>query len=180
MRDWHLRGIRALCATLAVICSLGLGVMPPSVAAAAPAPDPATSGISANLTAAHLPEPLVATGPTMPAEDAALLAAVTRHQNRIDPDDFSALTGFLAAHPKSAWRVAVSTNLGIVHLHYGYFSRALAAFAAAWRDGRDATLPRARALVDRAVGELVQMHAEFGHKDELAALLKEIGNRPLG
>ena len=121
--------------------------------------NPAAAHIEAELAAAHLPEPLVATAPTGAAEDAALLTAVNRYQNRANPDDFSALTGFLAAYPKSGWRVAVLANLGIVYLHYGYVSRALDAWSAAWRDGKEASEPRARALVDRAVGELVRLKA---------------------
>jgi hypothetical protein len=34
-------------------------------------------------------------------------------------------------------------------------------------------------LVDRAVGELLRMHARLGHADEVAALFEEIGERPL-
>ena len=122
---------------------------------------------------------MVATGPTGAAEDAALLHAVRIWETRGGPDDFSSLTGFLAAHAKSAWRVAVLTDLGIVYRHYGYFSRALDASQRAWDEGKDATGPRANALVDRAVGELVVLDAELGRKDDLAALLKEVGNRPV-
>ena len=134
----------------------------------------------AGLAGAHLPEPLVATGPTSTAEDEALLRAVEIWGGRPNPDDFSALTGFLTTHPRSAWRVAVLTNLGIVYRHYGYFSRAFDAWAAAWQEGKTATAPRPRALVDRAVGELVRLDAELGRKDELTALLAEIGGRPVG
>ncbi len=142
-------------------------------------PDAPSARIAAGLAAAHLPEPLVATGPTASSEDAALLAAVDRYQSRTDADDFSALTGFLARHPHSAWRVALSANLGIVYLHYGYVTRALAAWETAWREGRDATEPRAKALVDRAVGELLSLEAALGHRQKLVALLDEVGERPV-
>ncbi len=181
------RGRGVLRAPAVLIRRLGLAAMlllaaPIGVAAstaAAPASTAAPAQVAAKLAAAHLPEPLMAIGPTTPAEDAALLAAVTRYQDRADPDDFAALTGFLAGYPYSAWRVAVSTNLGIVYLHYGYFSRALAAYETAWHEGKDATNPRARALVDRALGELLALDADFGYRQRLAALLTEIGTRPV-
>jgi RHS repeat-associated protein len=160
---------------LAAILACAAGAIASAFAAAGPSPDPAR----AQLAALHLPEPLVATGSTSAAEDAALLAAATHYRHRADPDDFSALTGFLSVYPHSAWRVAVLTNLGIDYRHYGYFSRALAAWSAAWRDGRDAADREARALVDRAAGELVRIEVELGYRDRLAALLEEIGNRPV-
>ncbi|HEY1261674.1 MAG TPA: hypothetical protein VGF34_20685, partial [Stellaceae bacterium] len=143
-------------------------------------PATAQAAMEARLAAAHLPEPLVATGPTIAAEDEALRRAVEIWERRPNPDDFSALTGFLTTHPRSAWRVAVLANLGIVYRHYGYFSRAFDAWASAWQEGKTATAPRARALVDRAVGELVRLDAELGRKDALTALLAEIGDRPIG
>ena len=183
MTDRRNQGTQAPRASMALIRGAGLAAALLSMAAigaaAAVAPAAAPAPIAAQLAAAHLPEPLVATGPTSAAEDAALLAAVARYENRAHPDDFSALTGFLAAHPKSGWRVAVLADLGIVYVHYGYFSRALDAWTAAWHGGKDATAPRARALVDRAVGELLRLDIAFGYRDRLAALLQEIGDRPL-
>jgi hypothetical protein len=41
------------------------------------------------------------------------------------------------------------------------------------------TEPRARALVDRTVGELARLQAGLGHTEELAALLDDIGDRPV-
>ena len=183
MTDRRNQGTQAPRASMALIRGAGLAAALLSMAAigaaAAVAPAAAPAPIAAQLAAAHLPEPLVATGPTSAAEDAALLAAVARYENCAHPDDFSALTGFLAAHPKSGWRVAVLADLGIVYVHYGYLSRALDAWTAAWHGGKDATAPRARALVDRAVGELLRLDIAFGYRDRLAALLQEIGNRPL-
>jgi hypothetical protein len=129
--------------------------------------------------AAHFAEPLIATGVTTAAEDQELLQAVRAYEHRAAPDDFTSLTGFLSAHPQSAWRVALLTNLGLSYLHYGYFSRALDAWEAAWRDGKDLTERKPRALVDRAVGELVLLHARLGHVEQVAAVLDEIGDRPV-
>lgn len=174
---------------LAWLASAAFAVAAPTAGqtGAAPAADQAPvaerpgagADIAAQLAAAHLAEPLVATGPTTPAEDDALARAVAAYERRAHPDDFSSLTGFLSAYPKSAWRPAVLTDLGIDYLHYGYFSRALDAWQTAWRDGKDATEFRAKALVDRAVGELVQLDAGFGFRDRLKAVLSEIGDRPI-
>jgi RHS repeat-associated protein len=162
----------------AVLAFLGL-LLTATVGAAAPADPPAPAGLDAQLAAAHFAEPLIATGPTTRTEGQALLRAIAAYEGRGSPDDFSTLLGFLRAYPHSGWRVAVLTDLGIDYLHYGYFSRALDAWEAAWREGREATDYRARALVDRAVGELVRLHAQLGHQQQLAALLAEIGDRPV-
>ena len=131
------------------------------------------------LTGAHLEEPLVATRPTSPHEDRALARALTLYRAPRAVDDFGALTAFLAQYPHSGWRVALLTNLGLSYYHYGYFSKAIAAWEQAWREGKTVTEPRAKALVDRAVGELARMHARLGHADRLAALFAEIGDRPV-
>jgi RHS repeat-associated protein len=165
----------------ALCCCFLAAALPRSASAtsASPARPAERAFVATGLAAAHLPEPLVATGPTNAAEDEAVHAAVTRFELRRDPDDFSSLTGFLSAYPRSHWRVAVLANLGIDYLHYGYFSRALDAWQIAWQEGKDATGAQVRALVDRAVGELVQLDAKLGRKNQLTALLLEIGQRPV-
>jgi hypothetical protein len=139
----------------------------------------ASGPIAAELAAAHLVEPLVASAPTTAVEDQALLRAVAAYERRSNADDFRSLTRFLSSHPHSGWRAALLTNLGLSYVHYGYFSRAIEAWEAAWRAGKDATEPHARALIDRAVGELARLHAGLGHVEQLAALLDEIGERPV-
>jgi len=65
-------------------------------------------------------EPLVPIGadPT-PAENAALAAALLDYAKRSGPDDFSGLTGFLEAYPKSPWNAALLTNLGLEYYYRG-------------------------------------------------------------
>ena len=65
-------------------------------------------------------EPLVPIGadPT-PAENAALAAALLDYSKRSGPDDFSGLTGFLEAYPKSPWNAALLTNLGLEYYYRG-------------------------------------------------------------
>ncbi|OAF10258.1 hypothetical protein AXW67_25905 [Bradyrhizobium neotropicale] len=139
----------------------------------------ATGGLAEAIRAAHFSEPLIKTGPTSAAEDDALLRALEGHARRADHEDTSQLTGFLSRYPHSAWAPALWTNLGLTYRHQGYFSRALDAWKNAWREGKDATDPLAKALVDRAVGELARLYASFGRNVELAALFDEIGERPI-
>ena len=123
-----------------------------STAPAAAAP-PTTVTISAPNMAGFA-EPLVRTKATVAIEDEDLSAAVDGFAHRQDPSDLSSLTTFLAKHPHSGWSTALWTNVGLSYLHDGYFSRALDAWQNAWTEGRDASTPEARALTDRAVGEL--------------------------
>ena len=124
-------------------------------------------------------EPLIATGPTSSGEDEALARAVSSYRGQAAQGDFQALEGFLADHPGSSWRVSILTNLGLSYYHSGYFSKTIDALETAWREGRSVKEPRAKALVDRAVGELLRMHARLGHSERLAALFEDIGERAL-
>lgn len=132
-----------------------------------------------HLTATQFEEPFLPTGPTSPREDAELRQAIERYKARAVEDDFSAMTGYLAALPQSGWRVAVLTNLGLSYYHDGYFSKAIDSWEQAWREGKEAEDRRAKPIIDRAVGELLRMHARLGHADRIESLLKEIGDRPL-
>jgi RHS repeat-associated protein len=163
----------------AAVAVLSLTI-PLSAAGAAADSRPVPAIKEANFLAqAHFAEPLIAMAPAAPAEERALARALALYEQRSQADDLSALTGFLARFPHSPWRVALLVNLGIEWKHYGYLSRALGAFDEAWRDGKAASGIYEKPLVDRAVGELVLLHAGLGHKDRAKALLAEIGDRPL-
>lgn len=69
--------------------------------------------------------------------------------------------------------------MGLSYLHDGHFSLALDAWQRAWTEGKTATEPSARALVDRTVGELARLNASFGHTEQLTALFDDIGTRPI-
>ena len=127
--------------------------------------------------AAQFEEPLVPTGRTTPQQDEAVLRAIEEYRAQAAGEGLSALSRFVADHRDSPWRVAVLTNMGLSWYHYGYFSKAIDAWEQAWREGKAVSDPRAKALVDRALGELMQMHARLGHADRLAALFAETGNR---
>ena len=147
--------------------------------AATSAPDATGGRQSFPVTASPFEEPLVRTASTTRSEDAALTRAITAYARQGVVDDFHPFDRFLATHAKSGWRVALLTDLGLANYHYGHFSKAIAAWEQAWREGRNATEPHAKALVDRALGELARMHARLGHADRLAALLDEVGERPV-
>lgn len=126
-------------------------------------------------------EPFVATKDTSSTEDQAVLAAIKGHQARKSVDDYQALTGFLEKYPDSGWSLAVSTNLGWIYYQSGRFSKAIDIWERAWQLGKAVKddNPKAKALADRALGELFRMHARIGHKDRLAALFTDMGKRPV-
>lgn len=144
--------------------------------------DPKASQVSAEQSLRNAPafeEPLVPVGATTADENLALASALDRYRRQAEPDDLQVFENFLDAYPSSAWRVSLQTNLGLSYYHYGYFSKAIGAWENAWREGRGVDAPAAMALVDRAVGELARMHARLGHRDRLAELMKEVGDRPV-
>lgn len=135
-----------------------------------------------------LEESLVATGPVTEEEnrdlDAALKAfheAPAKAGPQGDYADFAKpLLAFVEAHPKSNWNSALYLNLGMGYYRSGYYSRVFALLEKSWALGRNATSVPAQRMVDRAVGELAEMHARVGHADEIEALVKDIGKRPIG
>jgi len=164
--------------TLAVNCgifsSLAIANSPTSITGL-----PISTAARALRTTPIFEEPLISSKTTSADEDRALAEAVAIYQQQSNVDDFNVFEDFLKSYPQSGWRIALSTNLGLANYHYGYFSKAITAWEEAWSRGRDITEPAAKALVDRAVGELVRMHARLGHTDRLAALIDEIGDRPI-
>lgn len=137
---------------------------------------------------AGLEEPLVATGPVTEEECKDLDAALkTFHELPLkapagsDYTDFAKpLIAFIDAHPNSNWKAALYMDLGFGYYRAGYFSKVYEMLTKAWQLGRAAQNPMAHLMIDRAVGELAKMHARVGHADELEALFKDIGNRPIG
>jgi len=123
-------------------------------------------------------EPLVPIG-SMPAseENAALAGALAGYAKRSGPDDFSSLTGFLSSHPQSAWAAALLTDLGLEYYHTAHYSLALEAWQKAWALAKDATEPKAKAIADRAVGELAYMYARLGRMEDLEPLFKSVEGR---
>ncbi|MHA6833717.1 discoidin domain-containing protein [Ralstonia pseudosolanacearum] len=166
---------RAIAAVF-VLTTLGLGI---PASATIPA-DPGTAALEARLREVRVfEEPLIATGPSSPEEQQALWQAVQHYRDAGNAEAFAPLQAFLTQYPNSAWGLALRTNLGLTYYRLGYFSRAMDAWEAAWRDARAQTQPETKRLADRALGELVRMHARIGHADRVTALLEEAQARPL-
>ncbi len=125
----------------------------------------------------RFPEPIVATAPTTESEDSALTRALDTYTKRAFPDDLSALESYVRQHPGSGWDIALETDLGLLDYHFGYLTRAIGEWDAAWSQGKDLKEPRAKALVDRAFGELLAMNLRTGHFERVEALLKEVDSR---
>jgi RHS repeat-associated protein len=125
-----------------------------------------------------LPEPLVPLTSEVSGKDCdKLAAALDAFEKRTGSDDFSQLERYLKENPKSPWRLAVWTNLGLLQYSAGYFSKCIPSFQAAWEAGKDATDPKAKGLADRAAGEYTKMLARVGRYSELKAFLKDVQDR---
>jgi hypothetical protein len=123
-------------------------------------------------------EPLVPIRATpSDAENVAVRDALAAYAHRAGPDDFSALTDYLDAHPDSAWNAALWMGLGLELYNTGHYSRALSAWKQSWQLASAATDVRGKALADRAVGELAFMYARLGMTTELDALLASLRGR---
>lgn len=110
-------------------------------------------------------------------ENAALAAALLEYAKRSSPDDFSSLATFLEKHPKSPWRAALLTSLGIEYYNTAYYSRALEAWQEAWSLSERATELRGKFVADRAVCELAALYSRLGRTTELAELLESVEQR---
>lgn len=118
-------------------------------------------------------------GSPSPAENRALARALQAFLDRSSSEDFSALTGFLDIYPQTVWRAALLLNLGNEFYAQARYSRALEAWEQAWADSKSAVAPSAVALANRALGELVKMHARIGRFERLEELFREIEGREI-
>lgn len=130
-------------------------------------------------TARLFSEPLVATGRNQPSplENQHLATALREYQSRAEADDFSALEEFVHANPHSAWTPSLWFELGAEYYNTGWYSKSLDAWRTAWPLLKSESAPAAKALADRAAGELAYMLARLGRTSELAALLDEVKDR---
>lgn len=123
-------------------------------------------------------EPLTPMGGEPSAqENAALALALRDYSARKNPDDFSSLASFLHAHSRSPWNASLLTGLGLEYYNTAHYSLAMDAWAEAWTLAKDAKELRAKAIADRAAGELAYMYARLGRMTELEPLLKSVEGR---
>lgn len=131
-----------------------------------------------------LVEPLVADG-TPTAEQEAALAAATAQFTQLGSTakDFAEQAGpllaYLSKFPASPWSMALQADIGFGYYNAGYYSRAIDAWQQAWQLGRNSAIIEVKRLTDRAVAELIRMHARVGHADAIDKLLADLGDRPL-
>lgn len=119
-------------------------------------------------------------GPPADAENIDLAAAISIYVDEGDPENAAfVMEDFLRRHPKSAWSGSVLAGVGGVYRRTGSLSKAVEVWRAAWLVSKDATEPRARAIADRAVSELVALNACVGRKEALEEVLDEVEGRPL-
>lgn len=131
-------------------------------------------------TARLFPEPLAPlAGQPIAGENQALASALSTFKSRKNPDDASALTKFLAAHPHSRWRPALELNLGLFQFDRGYLTDALTYWNSAWEATKNDTERALKAVADRSIAELVTLEARLGRLDELQTHLAAIKNRTL-
>lgn len=155
----------------------------PAVPVAKFSAEPTDAEISAVRVFEDLLVPM--SGASTPAENRALADALAAYQKArlaAGPSDamnvdVTAFEKFLRDYPHSVWRVSLLTNLGTEYYRRAAFSKALAAWQAAWKAGRDEKSPAGREVVDRALGELAKMDARLGRVPELQALVSEAGER---
>ena len=110
-------------------------------------------------------------------ENTALANALLAYAKRSTPDEFTSLSVFLEKHPKSAWRVALLTCLGLEYYNTAHYSRALEVWQEAWMLGEQATQLRGKLVADRAACELAALYSRLGRTTELEVLLKSVENR---
>lgn len=124
-------------------------------------------------------EQFVPVRPVSALEKASLIDAIDRQVRLGLDDDVSVLETHARSELGEPYRLSMLVNLGLHHYRLGHFSRALAVWKEAWSLRNQAVQGQAKAMADRAVGELIRMHARLGHDADVAALLEQIKDRPL-
>ena len=123
-------------------------------------------------------EPLVPMMQSTQSEDNGVLSdALHRYATRINAEDVSALTEFSEQHRQSRWRVGILYNLAHIYYFQGRYSRALASWDEAWKQGKTATDPAAEALANRTLAALGQMNGRLGRTSQVEELLEEADTR---
>ena len=92
-------------------------------------------------------------------------------------DELKRLSEYFALNRNTPWEASIQLNLGLAYYRNGYFAQTFAAFEKAWQLSKDSQEAEAKALADRAFGELVRMHARLGHADQVETLLASVKGR---
>jgi RHS repeat-associated protein len=153
----------------------------PKVTRPSPIPTFSNPATDQEIFASHaFLEPLVPAGAkSTPAENKQMAQAILAYIKGKDRDDVSAFNQFLQANPKSVWRGALLTNLGIIYRRSGYYSRAVGTWEEAWKLLKNEVDGKPRGMADRAVAELLSINSSLGRMEKLKPLLEEIKSRNL-
>ncbi len=151
--------------------------LPAGIVSSLPSLQFSSAPTDAELFQAHvLAEPFVPMpGAAVAAENAGLAKVISAFL--ANPDDLSGFERFAAQFPQSRWTASIRLNLGLRYFHTCYFTQAMASFEQAWRLSASAIEPRARAVADRAVAELIRMNARIGRVNVINSLFNEIADR---
>jgi len=110
------------------------------------------------------------------AATAELIPLVTP-ETRPDATDLERLSQYQTLNRNTPWEASIQLNLGLAYYRNGYFSQTFDAFEKAWILSKDHKETEAKALADRAFGELIRMHARLGHADRVESLLASVKGR---
>jgi hypothetical protein len=77
----------------------------------------------------------------------------------------------------SRWKASILSNTGAWYRRIAYFSRAERALKEAWELAKKGEDRKSRVTADAALGQLLDLHMQFGHQEQLEALLGEAEGR---
>ena len=130
------------------------------------------------IMSAMFKEPLIPMTDTLDVdENRALGTALTIYRKEENPENVSALTQFLAEHPKSRWRASIEFDLGQRRFETGYLSEALTLWRSTWNATKGKTKRFQKGIADAAIAELVMLEARLGEKQQLTQDLAEVSTR---
>src|SRR5579863_5561862 len=124
-------------------------------------------------------EPLLPVGTPAPGETERLAEALEEFRSARDVEAIEPILGFLAKYPDSAWKPSLLANLSVLYRHTGYIDRAVEAAGEAWNLTKRSSDSGAKQIAQTALATLVDLTSALGRTDDLAALLGEVGSRPL-
>lgn len=129
-------------------------------------------------TARVFGEPIVALGVEPNAsENEALAKAVLQRLESKGSGGGDPVRAHLESHPDSPYRASLLLNLAMNDRREGAFTRATAALEEAWRLTKSLTDPDGRAIAERAIAELGDLHLRFGSMEGLAFVMSAIEGR---
>nr|WP_067298395.1 RHS repeat-associated core domain-containing protein [Marinobacterium profundum] len=124
-------------------------------------------------------EPLIAFEQATRAQSLTMEEAVAAYASTGVPSDIGPLSDYLNRFPDSSWRTSLLLNMALAKVHAGYFSDALSLLEQARIASKKADNPTEKAVAARVVGELLELHTRFGHKDAVEVLLESISRSPV-